>query len=94
MPMCQSCGMPLSKDPQKGGTEKDGSKSKLYCSYCYKDGAFLNSFKSGREMQKFCLAKMKEAGMASLLAWLLTRNIPYLKRWKNKQQITKHLKQD
>ncbi len=24
---CQSCGMPLSKDPQGGGTEADGSLS-------------------------------------------------------------------
>ena len=24
---CQSCGMPMSKDPEKGGTEKDGSKN-------------------------------------------------------------------
>ncbi|HAQ38579.1 MAG TPA: hypothetical protein DCQ58_08735, partial [Saprospirales bacterium] len=24
---CQSCGMPLHKDPQGGGTEKDGSRS-------------------------------------------------------------------
>jgi len=24
---CQSCGMPINRDPQKGGTEKDGSKT-------------------------------------------------------------------
>lgn len=24
---CQSCGMPMKKDPQSGGTHADGSKS-------------------------------------------------------------------
>lgn len=37
---CQSCGMPLSKDTQRGGTEKDGTKSTKYCSYCYTNGEF------------------------------------------------------
>ena len=37
---CQSCGMPMSKDPEKGGTEKEGSKSLMYCSYCYTNGKF------------------------------------------------------
>ena len=27
---CQSCGMPLTKDPEKGGTEKGGEKSIVY----------------------------------------------------------------
>ena len=36
---CQSCGMPLESDDVKG-TEKDGSKSECYCSYCYQNGGF------------------------------------------------------
>lgn len=36
---CQSCGMPMS-EPSHFGTEKDGSPSRDYCVYCYKDGAF------------------------------------------------------
>ncbi|MDZ7839091.1 MAG: zinc ribbon domain-containing protein [Actinomycetota bacterium] len=32
---CQSCSMPMSKDPQKEGTEKDGLKSDKYHSYYY-----------------------------------------------------------
>lgn len=39
---CQSCAMPLNLHGQDvRGTEKDGSKSERYCSYCYADGAFL-----------------------------------------------------
>jgi hypothetical protein len=39
-PACQSCGMPLSRDPKGGGTEADHSLSKEFCSHCYVDGKF------------------------------------------------------
>lgn len=29
---CQSCGMPLKKSPNDGGTNKDGTISTMYCS--------------------------------------------------------------
>jgi hypothetical protein len=38
--ICQSCGMPLDKDPNKGGTNIDKSKSVKYCSFCFQDGHF------------------------------------------------------
>lgn len=82
MSMCQSCGMPLSKDPQKGGTNQDGSQSTDYCSYCYKKGCFTDSCQTAQEMQKHCTKKMREAGFNRLLSWLFTRGIPGLKRWK------------
>jgi hypothetical protein len=79
---CQSCGMPLNKDPQNGGTNSDGSKSTEYCSYCYQDGSFLSpEITTAQEMQRFCIGKMKETGMSKFMAWLFTRNIPKLKRW-------------
>ena len=34
--------MPLDKDPDKGGTNADKSISDKYCSFCYKDGKFLD----------------------------------------------------
>ena len=37
---CQSCGMPMNKDPRNGGTNADGTNSAEYCSYCYVNGAF------------------------------------------------------
>ena len=81
---CQSCGMPFKQDPGKGGTEKDGAKSTKYCSYCYKDGEFFlaSEISSAHEMQAMCVKKMKEQGMNGLLAWVLTRGIPRLERWK------------
>ena len=80
---CQSCSMPLSKDPEHGGTEIDESKSELYCSYCYKDGEFLSpEIDTAKKMQDFCIVKMQEQGMPKFVAWIFTRGIPRLKRWK------------
>lgn len=80
---CQSCGMPMKNDPQEGGTEKDGAKSKKYCSYCYCDGEFKSpEIDTPQKMQKFCIDKMKENGMNGIVAWLFTRGIPRLERWK------------
>ena len=80
---CQSCGMPMSKDPQKGGTEKDGSKTEKYCSYCYKNGKFTSQeIDTPEKMQTFCIEKMKEQGMPKFIAWIFTRGIPRLERWK------------
>lgn len=44
----QSWGMPLTKDLENGGTENDGSKSVMYCSYCFKDGVFTTWFFGSR----------------------------------------------
>ncbi len=78
---CQSCGMPLKKDPQKGGTNKDGSKSNMYCSYCYEDGEFTQPDMTVGEMQRFVKDKMKSMGFPGFLAGLFTKGIPKLHRW-------------
>jgi hypothetical protein len=33
-------------------------------------------------MQTFCIKKMTEQGMSRWLAWIFTRSIPRLERWK------------
>jgi len=38
-PSCQSCGMPMTYE-NDFGTENDGSKSRLYCRFCYSAGEF------------------------------------------------------
>jgi hypothetical protein len=80
--MCQSCGMPLSKDPENGGTNADGSRSAEYCSYCYKDGAFVGGEVDVKEFQKICRKAMREHNIPAPLAWLMTLGIPGLKRWR------------
>ncbi|MBP2134593.1 molecular chaperone DnaK (HSP70) [Methanomicrobium sp. W14] len=40
IPLCESCGMPMKND-EEFGTEADGSKSMEYCTYCYRNGKFI-----------------------------------------------------
>jgi hypothetical protein len=84
--ICQSCGFPLKKDRLGGGTELDGSSSEKYCSMCYKNGYFLTpeAVNTGRKMQRYCMYEMKQAGMNSVFAWLATRSIPKLERWRER----------
>ena len=81
---CQSCGMPLKKSPNGGGTNADGSISKMYCAYCYENGSFLQPDWNARQMQEFSKKKMMEMGFPGFLAGLFVRNIPKLERWRKK----------
>lgn len=80
---CQSCGMPMKQDPQGGGTNADGSKNGIYCSYCYQNGDFTFHGTVG-EYQEYCRQKMIEGGHNRFTAWLFTRGMKRLPRWKNK----------
>ena len=81
--MCQSCGMPIKKDPQGGGTEADGSLSVKYCSYCYQHGVFTTPNMTALEMQKFVAAKLKEMHYPAFIARFFAKGIPELERWKS-----------
>ena len=83
MKICQSCGMPLHKDSQGGGSEKDGSKSINYCSHCYIHGDFVQKDFTAKDMQVFVQNHLhKNMKMPKFLAWLFTHNISHLKRWR------------
>lgn len=82
---CQSCAMPLNKDPKGvgGGTNSGGQPSYMYCSYCYEDGKFLQPDVTAEEMQEFVKGKLKEmGGFMKLFAGVFTKKIPKLERWK------------
>lgn len=82
---CQSCAMPLSKDPKGngGGNNADGKPSYKYCSYCYEDGKFLQPDITAEEMQAFVKGKLKEmGGFMKLFARIFSKGIPKLERWK------------
>jgi hypothetical protein len=81
---CQSCGMPLKRDPKGGGANADGSISKMYCSYCYANGEFIYKGNDVREFQELNKQKMMEGGHSKFFAWLFTRGMKRLGRWKNK----------
>jgi len=79
---CQSCGMPLKKDEKGGGTNADGTKSKMYCSKCYQDGKFTTPDITVTQMQELVKGKLKEMGFPGFIAGFFTRGIPKLERWK------------
>ncbi|WP_195572600.1 zinc ribbon domain-containing protein [Paenibacillus sp. 1001270B_150601_E10] len=80
---CQSCGMPLNGSEELLGSNADGSKNEEYCTFCYKDGAFIADV-SMEEMIEFCVPHMvegnqgmtEEAARSSMKAFF-----PKLKRW-------------
>ena len=76
--------MPLSKDPQGGGTNADGSNSQEYCSKCYKDGVFCNPDMTQEEMIVLVKGKLKEMHFPGFVASYFTKDIPKLKRWNQK----------
>ena len=84
MEMCQSCGMPMKRDAQGGGTNADGTKNGRYCSYCFKDGEFVGGETTVGEFRKLCCRKMVEGGTPKIVAWLLTRGMKRLERWNGK----------
>jgi len=79
---CQSCGMPLNRDENGGGTNMDGTLSTEYCSYCYRNGMFLHPDFTVTEMQDHCIEQLVKRGMPRFMAWIFTRGIPKLDRWR------------
>jgi len=66
---CQSCGMPMSKDQNGGGTNADASKSEKYCSHCYVNGEFTDGgITDVKEYQKYVIEKMKENKVPGFIA--------------------------
>ena len=80
---CQSCGMPLKKSPNGGGSNADGSISKTYCAYCFENGSFKQPDWTAQQMQDFVKEKIKRMGFPmALFANMFTKKIPLLNRWK------------
>jgi Putative zinc ribbon domain len=79
--LCQSCGMPLSKDIKGGGTEHDGRVSLEFCSHCYAGGKFTEPELRLEQMVLKVQGKLKEMHLPGIMAKLFTRGIPKLRRW-------------
>ncbi len=81
-PFCQSCGMPLSKDKGRGGTEKDGNKNSEYCSHCYSQGQFTEPDITAEQMQTKVKQMMKsDMHLPGFMANYFVKDIPGLRRW-------------
>ena len=79
--MCQSCGMPLRNEAQKG-TEADGTRSEMYCTHCYQDGRFTWPDATADQMQIYSIGILMKRHWPGFLAKMATNGIPKLARWK------------
>ena len=81
--ICQSCGMPLDKDPYKGGTNLDQSKSDKYCSFCFKEGKFMDEGITLEQKIEKNIKMAVNTGMPQDKAQEMAESIlPNLERWK------------
>lgn len=76
--------MPLDKDPDKGGTNADKSKSEKYCSFCYKDGNFIDEGISLKDkIEKNIQIAVSRLNIPESKAREMAENLlPNLERWK------------
>ena len=79
--ICQSCGMPLSKE-EYFAVNSDGSVNTDYCKYCYDRGKFIHDV-SMEEFIEMCSQFGEQAGMTNeQMKEYCTKLFPTLKRWK------------
>ena len=81
---CQSCTMPID-DIGNRGTEKDGSKSRDYCRYCYQNGAFTTPNMALEEMKSIVVTEMKKTNIPDGIIQTSLEMLPHLKRWQKVQ---------
>jgi hypothetical protein len=79
---CQSCGMPLKKDPKGGGTNAHGTRSLMYCSYCYLDGHFVSPDMTLDQMKTLVVTTLHKKGMPTFVARLVAGNLRRMERWR------------
>ncbi len=80
---CQSCGMPLQFDPQDGGSEADGSRSRTYCSYCYADGQFREPGLSLEDMQQRVRQLLRKRNAPWYIRAYMAHRVATLARWRS-----------
>lgn len=84
MKLCQSCAMPMSEDAHFG-TEKDGTKSEDYCTYCYQNGEFVGGDATMEEFIEMCIKPCLDQKVypdADTARAEMMKFFPTLKRWK------------
>ena len=77
--------MPLEKSDLVG-TNADGSKSAVYCAYCFQNGKFTEPTITMTQMIEKCVGIMvqrKIMPQRQAEKWM-SKTIPMLKRWKKK----------
>ena len=78
--------MPLS-NPELSGTEKDGSRKKYYCKYCYQNGQFTQPYLTLEEMKTRVKSNMEEMQMDADTINTVVSSLPNLKRWRKVETV-------
>jgi hypothetical protein len=79
---CQSCTLPIDNMEDRG-TEKDGSKSDMYCKYCYQNGAFTEEDMTLDQMMDIAETEMKKQDLPESIIQQSMNMLPLLKRWQS-----------
>ena len=80
---CQSCGMPFDEEHRIFiAKEADGSDS-VYCTYCYRDGAFLDPGATAADMIEMAMPHLAHKIGEEAARKQLSEFIPTLARWKD-----------
>jgi hypothetical protein len=82
-PLCQSCGMPLARDPLGGGTNADGRRSAEYCSHCFRDGGFTEPQLTSSEMVLKVEDRLRSMHFPGFMARWFAKDVPSLRRWRS-----------
>lgn len=77
---CQSCGTPIDQ-AELMGTEKDGSKSTIYCTYCYQDGEFADPDMTMEEMKEHLTTELRKMHATETAIARAVARLRHLSRW-------------
>lgn len=78
--ICQSCGMPL--NPYENlGSEKDHSKSTIYCDSCYQEGEFTHPEMSIEDMKAHVRTEMQRQAFSEPDIVKASNRLQCLQRW-------------
>ncbi len=82
LPICQSCGMPMS-GPEDFGSDADGGQNKEYCQYCWQEGKFTAEVDLPEFIEMQVKIAVENMGMDEEEARVVAETtLPELKRWR------------
>jgi hypothetical protein len=84
--ICQSCGMPMKRE-EDFGTNRDNSKNKEYCRFCFQKGRFTDEgITVNEKIEKLVKISVGQLGMEESQARSMAQaKLPNLNRWRTKQ---------
>jgi hypothetical protein len=66
----------------QGRSPAGARKREVYRSLRFQNGAFIQPDFNVERMQAFCMEKLRDKVIPKVMAWLFTRGLPKLDRWR------------